>query len=37
MTFNGLKLRLRALLRPNPVEQEPDEELEFHIECGPES
>src|SRR6185295_11878612 len=32
MTFNDLKLRLRALLRPNRVEQELDEELAFHIE-----
>jgi len=32
MTFNDLKLRLRALFRPNRVEQELDEELAFHIE-----
>ena len=32
MTFNDLKLRVRALLRPNRVEQELDEELAFHIE-----
>jgi predicted permease len=32
MTLNELKLRARALLRPNRVEQELDEELAFHIE-----
>jgi predicted permease len=32
MTFNDLKLRLRALLRPDRVEEELDEELAFHIE-----
>ncbi|MCC7123886.1 MAG: ABC transporter permease [Acidobacteria bacterium] len=32
MTINDLKLRIRALLRPNRVEQELDEELAFHIE-----
>jgi predicted permease len=32
MTFNDLKLRVRALLRPNRVEEELDEELAFHIE-----
>src|SRR3954463_13044019 len=32
MTLNGLKLRARALLRRNRVEQELDEELAFHIE-----
>ncbi|HET7698338.1 MAG TPA: ABC transporter permease [Vicinamibacterales bacterium] len=32
MTVNDLKLRLRALLRPDRVEQELDEELAFHIE-----
>jgi predicted permease len=32
MTFSDLKLRLRALLRPNRVEQELDDELAFHIE-----
>ncbi|HET7618641.1 MAG TPA: ABC transporter permease [Vicinamibacterales bacterium] len=32
MTINDLKLRVRALLRPNRVEQELDEELAFHIE-----
>jgi hypothetical protein len=32
MTFNDLKLRVRALLRPDRVEQELDEELAFHIE-----
>jgi putative ABC transport system permease protein len=32
MTFNDLKLRLRALLRPSRVEQELDEELAFHVE-----
>jgi predicted permease len=32
MTFNDLKLRVRALFRPNRVEQELDEELAFHIE-----
>ena len=32
MRFNDLKLRLRALLRPNRVERELDEELAFHIE-----
>ena len=32
MTFNDLRLRIRALLRPNRVEQELDEELAFHIE-----
>ena len=32
MTLNDLKLRARALLRPNRVEQELDEELTFHIE-----
>jgi hypothetical protein len=32
MTLNDLKLRARALLRPNRVEQELDEELAFHIE-----
>jgi predicted permease len=31
MTFHDLKLRVRALLRPNRVEQELDEELAFHI------
>lgn len=33
MTLNDLKLRVRALLRPNRVERELDEELAFHIEC----
>ena len=32
MTFNDLKLRVRALLRPGRVELELDEELAFHIE-----
>jgi predicted permease len=32
MTFNDLKLRLRALLRPGRVEQELADELAFHIE-----
>ena len=32
MTLNDLKLRARALLRPNRVEQELEEELAFHIE-----
>ena len=32
MTLNDLKLRARALLRPNRVEHELDEELAFHIE-----
>jgi predicted permease len=32
MTFNDLKLRLRALRRPNRVEQELEDELAFHIE-----
>src|ERR671921_893837 len=32
MTFTDLKLRVRALLRPNHVEQELDQELTFHIE-----
>src|SRR5688572_6952994 len=32
MTIRDLKLRLRALLRPNRVEQELDDELAFHIE-----
>jgi len=32
MTFNDLKLRVRALLTPGRVEQELDEELAFHIE-----
>ena len=32
MTFNDLKLRVRALFRPNRVEQELDEEFAFHIE-----
>jgi predicted permease len=32
MTFNDLKLRVRALLRPTRVEQELAEELAFHIE-----
>jgi predicted permease len=32
MTFSDLKLRIRALLRPNRVEQELDEELSFHVE-----
>ena len=32
MTFNHLKLRVRALFRPNRVEQELDAELAFHIE-----
>jgi predicted permease len=32
MIFNDLKLRVRALLRPNRVEQELDEELAFQIE-----
>ena len=32
MTLTDLKLRLRALLRRNRVEQELDEELAFHIE-----
>src|SRR4051812_38241047 len=32
MTLHDLKLRLRALLRPNRVEQELDEELAFHVE-----
>jgi len=31
MRLNDLKLRARALLRPNRVEQELDEELAFHI------
>jgi putative ABC transport system permease protein len=32
VTFNDLKLRVRALLRPNRVEHELDEELAFHID-----
>jgi predicted permease len=32
MTLNDLKLRARALLRPNRAEQELEEELTFHIE-----
>ena len=32
MTLNDLKLRLRALLRPNRVEKELEEELAFHLE-----
>src|SRR3954454_11402028 len=32
MTLHDLKLRTRALLRRNRVEQELDEELAFHIE-----
>ena len=32
MTLNDLKLRARALIRPNRVEQELSEELAFHIE-----
>jgi predicted permease len=32
MTVNDLKLRVRALLRPNRVEEELHEELAFHIE-----
>jgi len=32
MTLNDLKLRMRALLRRSRVEQELDEELDFHIE-----
>ena len=32
MTLKDLALRLRALLRPNRVEQELDDELAFHIE-----
>jgi predicted permease len=32
MTRNDLKLRARALLRPNRVEQDLEEELAFHIE-----
>jgi len=32
MTFKDLKLRVRALLRPNRVEQELDEELTFHVD-----
>jgi len=32
MTLNDLKLRARALLRPNRVERELDEELAFHVE-----
>ena len=32
MTLNDLKLRARALLRRNRVEQELEEELAFHIE-----
>ena len=32
MTFNDLKLRLRALLRPGRAEQELDAELAFHVE-----
>jgi hypothetical protein len=32
MTLNNLKLRARAWLRPNRVEQELEEELAFHIE-----
>src|SRR5215207_7238478 len=32
MTLNDLKLRARALLRPNRVEQELDEELAFHFD-----
>ncbi|HEU4690872.1 MAG TPA: ABC transporter permease, partial [Vicinamibacterales bacterium] len=32
MTFKDLKLRVRAVFRPNRVEQELDEELAFHIE-----
>ena len=31
MTLNDLKLRARALLRTNRVEQELEEELAFHI------
>jgi predicted permease len=33
MTLNDLKLRVRALLRPNRVEQELEEELAFHVQC----
>jgi predicted permease len=33
MTFNDLKLRIRALLRPNRVDRELEEELTFHIAC----
>ena len=32
MTLRDLKLRARALFRPNRVEQELNEELAFHIE-----
>src|SRR6185369_11925394 len=32
MTLNDLKLRARALLRPNRVEQQLEEELAFHVE-----
>ncbi len=32
MTLNDLKLRIRALLRPNRVEQELTDELAFHVE-----
>src|SRR6185295_8562375 len=32
MTLNDLKLRARAMLRPNRVERELDEELAFHVE-----
>ena len=32
MTLNDLKLRARALFRPNRVEQELEEELAFHLE-----
>ena len=32
MTLNDLKLRARALLTPNRVEQELEEELAFHVE-----
>src|SRR3954468_18446376 len=32
MTLNGLKMRARALLRRNRVEQELEEELAFHVE-----
>jgi hypothetical protein len=33
MTLDDLKLRARALLRPNRVERELEEELAFHLAC----
>ena len=32
MTLRDLYLRLRAIVRPQPVERELDEELAFHID-----